>query len=216
MKKAVLSSKSYDFIILIVGNILIIGLGALAYFYLDSTALILPLFLALIVFNYMSLSMGRKRQEKTARRRHNEFVKLFTYFNIYMENGLPVYTALKEAKRFVDNETEALVENLLDQIDMDKSAAPFVHFGEQFDSVAIKQVMIFVYQLVEEGHKYNLNRQFESLFESLAEQIRKEEVLRHEGQLSMLCVSPLVGSAVSMALIALCIVELIGGLVSGL
>ncbi len=213
MKKLEGMLKSRN-LIAVLANVLSIAGGIAAYIYWKNSFV---LFAAALVLLAVDLGLFYKPKAKGKKGLlQDDFVRLFTYFGIYMDSGYPVYTALKEARRFAGPLLSGMVDDLLAEIDSDKSLKPFMKFADSFDSVAIRQVMVSIYQMVNEGYSGSYVYQFQSLFASLSGVRRREATLRQEKRLEALCVFPLVGSAISMAMVALAIVDLVGGFIGGI
>jgi hypothetical protein len=105
---------------------------------------------------------------------------------------------------------------LLQGIDEDKTVTPFLAFAEIFPSLEIRQVMISIYKMAEEGGGEAYIRQFQTIFASLASQKRKDLLGKTKSRLEGLCFLPLIDSGVTMGLIVIGIVIVIGDLVNGL
>lgn len=195
-------------------NLLLIAFGIYLYLHSGNSFFLLAFALVLLAIDFFGFYQPKKGTGKGELQ--DDFVRLFTYFGIYMECGYPVYTALREGRKYASPLLSGMVDTLLSEIDADKSLAPYLKFAAVFDSVAIRQVMVAVYQMVEEGYNGNYVYQFQTLFSALSAQRRREATLREEKRLEALCVFPLVGSAVSLTMVALAIVNLVGGFISGI
>jgi hypothetical protein len=176
-------------------------------FVITAVALFLDYFYLSYVLN------GGKRKTKNL---ESEFVQLFDYFGIYVGEGIPVYTALENIRVFASNEMEVKIKDLLEAIDKDKSVAPYVDFARDFPSLTIKEVMVSIYLMAEEGESEPYLRQFRALFDSLATSKRKLDLEAHLEMLSNLSFLPMIGSGITMAMITVSLVVIIGGLLNGL
>jgi len=215
MRQAGLSPKR-EFVTLAFIDVLFLVLGV--YLYLAEKQLMSALgMVLLIVFaDYFLLSKAKRLQKTKNEAMENEFVRLFSYCSIYLRDGLPVYHALEEVIRYATPEMQEKLRALLQGIDQDKSVAPYIEFSSGFAALEIRQVMISLYKIADDGGGEAYLRQFAILFESLANDKRKNELAKTEGMLNNLCMLPLIDSAMSMILITVGIVIVIGGLVNGL
>ena len=146
----------------------------------------------------------------------DEFVKLFTFFGIYIRDGFNVYNALEEIRKYASERFLAMLEQLLEDIEKDKSVAPFVGFGRKFNSLQIKEVMVSVYQMVDEGSGDAYINQFKHLFGKLSDYRHEAETSRKLNRLENLAFLPLAGSGIAMLVLTMGIMEVMGGVMSGL
>ncbi len=202
--------------VLLFGNFLFIALGA--YFLYKKMAtlyIVLPFFLAL-VFSYLTIfraNKGNKKKEEASLER--EFVKIFGFLEVYLRNKIPVYNALERLEEYSSPLMKAKLESLIAEIDVNKTVEPYVHFAESFSSLTVKEVMISLYLLVEQGENENYLRQFSFLFSSFSAEEKKLFRERKMASLSNTHFFPLVGSAVTMIMISVGIMNAIGGIISG-
>lgn len=198
------------------GNSLSIGLGLLLYFL--GTGILAPLLLIGGGFGlsviYLSSLFGKKGKEEKGLL--EEFVRIFEYFSIYVKNGFPIYSALESVIPYSSVSMEEKLRELLASIDKDKSVAPFVRFATYFPSLSIKEVMVSVYLMGEQGGSEAYFRQFSALFDSLATNERKAEMEKSLERQSNLSALPLLGSGLTMLLVTVGLVAIIGGVLNGL
>ena len=186
-------------------------LMALAFFLYsvshNQMALWSPL-LAGAAIDYWLLGKPKRILERRKPEDENEFVHLFSYFAIYVRNGEPVYSALEDTIRYASSGMASKLQTLLTSIDEDKSVKPYLAFAESFSSLEIQQVMISVYKMSIEGEGEAYLRQFETIFESLAEGKRQERMEQEQKRYSNFNFLPTMASALSMGIIAVAIVIL--------
>ena len=184
-------------------------LGAMAiYFFLGpSFYLVLP-FLLYLFFLYLYLGRYKSVLAKREGALTDEFVKLFTFFGVYIEDGYNVYSALQAIQGFASPSMHRFLEDLLNDIEEDKGVTPYVRFSSHFSEIAVKQVMLSIYQRVEEGQGGVYVQQFQRLFGKLSGQ---EHALAEEkwiGRLSSLSFLPLAGSGLTMIALSLSLVSI--------
>lgn len=202
--------------VLIGSNVLAIGVATVLYFLVKS---IIPVFLlvaasfALSALYLYSLIGQKGKEEKDLT---SEFVRIFEYYGIFVKNGLPVYSALEGVIPFSSSLMEEKIRELLKGIGEDKSVAPYIHFASYFPSLAIKEVMVSVFLMSEQGGSENYLRQFSLLFDSLASEERKLELEKRLDRQSNLSALPLLGSGLTMLLITVGLIAIIGGVLNGL
>lgn len=197
-------------------NALSIGASLLLYFL---GAGILPSLLLIgggfgLSVMYFSSLFGKKGKEE--KKLLQEFVRIFEYFSIYVKNGFPIYSALESVIPYASSSMEEKLRELLSSIDKDKSVAPFVRFAGYFPSLSIKEVMVSVYLMGEQGGSEAYFRQFSALFDSFASNERKAEMDKSLERQSNLSALPLLGSGLTMLLVTVGLVAIIGGVLNGL
>ncbi len=145
-----------------------------------------------------------------------EFVRLFTYFSVYIGNNYNVYKGLESIIPFASLEMAEKLKKLLKDIDDDKTVQPFADFAANFPDPKIREVMISIYQMVEEGSLSRYLEQFHRLFARLSEEKHEGVAKKRLGKLESLSFLPLVGAGISLLMLALAVAEVLGGILSGL
>ena len=143
---------------------------------------------------------------------NDEFVRLFTFFGIYIKDGFNVYSALEAIKNYASDGFRIRLEKLLEGIGNDKSVQPFVDFASGFESLQIKEVMVSIYQMVDEGNGAPYIEQFRRLFGSLSDQRHKAFIEKKIGTLEGLAILPLIGSGIAIIVLTISIMEIMGGI----
>lgn len=184
------------------------------YFYKGASLFlgIPPVFLLLFAFLFFTRygSIKQRRQQSLC----DEFVRLFTFFGIYIKDGFNVYNALEAIKAYASDSFNARLDKLLEDISEDKSVTPYVNFANAFGSLQIKEVMISVYQMVDEGNGGPYIEQFKRLFGSLSDQRHRGAFEQRIGKLESLGVLPLIGSGIAIVVLTISIMEIMGGIAS--
>lgn len=206
----------FEMTLLLAQIILAFGLEVAIYFFYGlSFFLVIPvLFLmASLLYSYMKLDKNkRKMQEEDV----NEFIRIFTFFSIYIEDGYNVYQSLKEVKDFASSRIKGKLEKLLSEIEEDKSVAPYINFASYFTLSKIKEVMIAIFEMVDEGSGGAYIAQFKYIFSKLRDNEYENNKVRKLERLSALSFLPLLGSGLTMVMLALCLVTIMGGIMDGI
>jgi hypothetical protein len=204
-------NPGHEYLVVALLDILCLAVGSLLYYFRGRLIFILYAgAIALVVsFAYLSRYPGLLRKQNA--KKEEEFVRLFTYFGIYIHNGYNVYQALQAVSAFASDGLKEEFLKLLTSIDNDKSPTPYLTFSKNFESLEIKQVLLSVYQMVEEGGETYI-RQFEALFDRYSAERHKLTREAHVSALGSLSVLPLLGSGITMLSLTAAIVEVMGGL----
>lgn len=187
--------------------------GAFAvYYFLHETLLAFVLLAIGIVFFFTLLGKGKQKEALQGEVLEEEFVSLFTFFSIYIEDGLTVYSSLQELLKYASPEMDKRLSALLTAIDEDKTVTPYIVFADTFHNLLVREVMIAVYKMVDEGSSSVYLRQYGALFDSLASEKRILERERFLSKLGSVSFLPMIASGLTSALITIGVVSAIGGI----
>ncbi len=187
-----------------------IVLVALVLYWLYRLPFLLAAFGSLLpIATLFYLSRYDSLLEAKGERMTDQFVESFTYFSIYIGDGYNVYRALEETAAISKEEVKPAFEELLRQIDKDKSLRPYLDFAAKFPSLSVKEVMLSVYQMVDEGGMSYL-ASFQRLFGSFSKERHAVQVERNRKKLGGLQVLPLIGSAITMLTLLAALLSILG------
>lgn len=145
-----------------------------------------------------------------------EFSNLFSFFRIYIKNGYNVYNALKEISKFANKDLECMLRQLLEDIDNDKSVQPFISFSRNFNEIIIEELMLSVYQMVDEGEQSNYLTQFSYIFDKFSDLLVKRELEKKKSRLGTLSSAPLLASGFLIIVITIGIILILGDFTNGI
>ena len=194
--------------------LLAMGVGLFVYRGL-SWLLLFPI-LASLLYTYYFFSRYSAFKRKKLAGLCDEFVKLFTFFGIYVNDGFTIYNALGKLLDYGSEEMNGYLKALLSDIDEDKSVTPYVKFASHFEDLSIKEVMLSVYQMVDEGEGGVYIHQFQRLFNRLSDSRHQLEKDKRIERLDTLSFLPLCGSGIAMLSLTLCLFEIMGDLFDGI
>ncbi len=180
-----------------------------------------PMFLlipsmGLLIFSFYYFYRYSAMKISRIRAKEQEFVRLFTYFGIYIANGSNVYVSLRNLLPYASKEMNELLNDLLAGIDSDKTVAPFVVFSNHFEDLSIREVILSIYQMVEEGEGTLYVAQFQKLFSALSQKTYGMQSQKYAERLSILGFLPLAGSGITMLVLLSLLMEILGGINNGL
>ena len=189
-------------------TMVLLGIAVGMYFYFGWSFFLLFPALGLAIFSFVYWtrydSLKRKKLESLC----DEFVTLFTFFSIYIGDGFTVYNALQNLLAYAETEMGGLLKKLISDIDEDKTVAPYVSFASHFDNLSIREVMVAIYQMVDEGEGGMYLIQFKRLFSRLSDTRRLIEKNKRLERLDTLSFLPLVGSGLTMLTLTLSILSI--------
>ncbi len=215
MKRLGLKPKK-EFLILAVIVLTLIALGVVGGILLKK-----PVFFGFgpgiaVVFSIFYLNRYDSEINKINSSNLLEFADLFGFFRIYIKNGYNVYNAIKEIEKFANDNLSGLLGQLIMEIDSDKSVQPFVNFARNFDEIIVEELMISIYQMIDEGEQSNYLAQFEFIFDKFSEELVAKELHKKDSKLGTLSSAPLIGSSFLIIVITIGVVSLIGDFTNGL
>jgi len=197
-------------------EVLILLVGIITYFltkYLIAIIISVSLVpIAFVAFIYRYQIYKEDKRKRLA----SEFLEVFSYIRIYLVNKENVYTAIRKAGEYSSKEMSKEINEFLQEVDKDKSIVPFLDFGKKFQSKAIEEVMISLYQMIDGGFTESYLNQFVNIFENLRNRINNEVMTKRYKNIDSLNQMSLVGSGYLMFVILLVIITLLGDLTNGL
>lgn len=208
------ANKKKEIIKIIIINVAIILLGALGFVLLKQTAVILFAVIIIFISNYLIFTSYSNKKKKILRDREDEFIVMIGYFQIYINNSYNVYQALNALTPYASMWMEEQLKTLILEIDNDKSAKPFINFAEKFTNKMTSNVMLTIYQMVDEGESSLHMMQFTSLFQQLSKNHQKQLIDDKERSLSSIATLPLIGAGAITVLLTFGIISIVGEMIN--
>lgn len=206
--------KKINSVLLLAG--LIICFSILLSFLIKNFVIIIIGFLisGLTLFLYYTKKSNEKMNLEKSH--ENEFVDIINYFEMFLMNNLNIYQAFTEVLSYATPWMRNKIEALLLEIDDDKTVKPFISFAKNFKNAAIENVMISIYQMVDDGNNDISLNQFNLLFDKFEENNRREFILKKENDLEKLNVFPLVGAMITTFILTFSILNVVGEMMNGI
>ncbi len=201
--------------ILAIINVVLLALFIGLFFINISIVLNIGVLIVIVIFNIFYLNRYNGMILEKEKKLDHEFIEIFSYLRIYLYNQETVYTSLKNIKEFASSKMKERLDQLLADIDEDKTVQPFISFARLFQNKVIEEVMISLYEMVNSGNKDIYLNQFVKVFEDFKtrnEQEAEEKRYRKFDTLNMLSV---VGSGYIMIVLSLTIISLLGEATNG-
>ena len=199
---------------LIIINVLII-ISLVITIILTKNPLILLYFSGILIFfNFYYLTRYSRIITKNNGNLVIDFIETFSYFRIYISNNMNVYQAFKQISNYTTPYIKNLIEKLINEIDEDKSLKPYINFAGNFKNEKVEEVMIAIYEMVNEGNNETYLNQFVSIFTTFKERVEKKNAYKREARFNTINQLSIVGSGILMVAIMLGIVNLLGAFLS--
>lgn len=164
----------------------------------------------LVVFNFFYLTRYQRIINKNNDNLINDFINTFSYFRIYISNNMNAYNAFKEVSKYSSPFIKTKLLVLLDEIDEDKSLKPYMNFAKNFNNKKVEEVMIAIYEMVNEGNSENYLNQFTSVFTSFKARVEKTNQEKRFSKFNLINAMSMGGMMLIMILIMLSIVNMVG------
>ena len=208
------ANKNKEFIKIIAINLLAIALTVIATLFLKQTMVIFGGVFLVVIANYIIFSGYLNRKRLMLMDRENEFITIIGYFQFFITNSYNVYQAFQSLIAYSSPWMEEQIQTLILEIDNDKSVKPFVNFANKFSSKVTNNVMLSIYQMVDEGENSIHMLQFNALFQQLSRSHQKELIDSKERSLSSLSTLPLIGAGAITVLLTFGIISMMGDLIN--
>lgn len=209
-------SYKKEMIILIILNIIIISISIVVFSYIKKPIIFAFLLLIDVGMNFVYLNRYKNMESNMEISLHDEFISLLPFYKTYISNGFNVYKAFQELIPFSSEQLKERIEKMITDIDEDKSIKPYINFAKKFKDNEIEQLLICIYQMVDDGNNEKYVNQFEIIFSKLRDEKYKSIIERKDKSLSSMSVFPLIGSALQIVMITFGILSTIGDMINGI
>ena len=207
-------SFSKEVIKFVIFNTVFLLLVALVFFLKLEYYYYLVVGVLFILGDYFFLSSYRSRYQNMIYLHDDELVALFSYFQVFISNHIPVYSAFTNLLPYASDWMKEKINKLLKEIDNDKSVQPFINFSRHFQNLVFESLCISLYQMVDEGEDLNKSNEFIFLFNEVDQSNMRRKMEKKKRSLDILASFPLFGSGIITVTLTLSIVASIGGLIS--
>lgn len=178
--------------------------------YSKNLLILIYFFGILVLFNFFYLTRYQRIINKNNANLINDFINTFSYFRIYISNNMNAYNAFKEVSKYSSPFIKTKLLVLLDEIDEDKSLKPYMNFAKNFNNKKVEEVMIAIYEMVNEGNSENYLNQFTSVFTSFKARVEKTNQEKRFSKFNLINAMSMGGMMLIMILIMLSIVNMVG------
>ena len=188
-----LSYKKEVLIITITNVIFLLGAVSI-YLFLKNLIFAVLLLVAAALLDYFLLSRYGDKKRAILKSHENELISIISYFDVYIRNNKNVYQSFNQLIPYCSNWMKEKVEDLLKEIDEDKSVQPFVNFASNFQNLSTHSLMISIYQMVDQGENAEQLTHFNIIFDELSKNRNQEMITQKDKALSGMSTFPLVGA----------------------
>ena len=208
------ANKTKEIIKIAVANILIIGGAVTLTIFLKQVMIAFVGIIALVIINYLIFNSYIDKKKAILDEREHEFIAIISYFQFFITNSYNVYQAFQSLIAYASPWMEEQIQSLILEIDNDKSVKPFINFANKFKNNVAGNVMMSIYQMVDEGENGLHMHQFNSLFQQLSKSQQIELIDSKERNMGSISSYPLIGAGAITVLLTFGIISVMGEMIN--
>ena len=205
-----------EFLIILIADLGLLIIGIVTFFVFKQLMYSLTTLPLIFIFDLLFLSRYSRKINDINTKNLQEFTILFGYFRIFIRNGYSVYSALKELVGFANLNLKKMLETLILEIDSDKSVQPFINFSKNFNEIIVEEMMVSIYQMIDDGESSNYLNQFELIFDKFSDLLYEKNLRTKNSRLGTISSSALIASSYLMIVLTIGIVSIIGEVINGI
>ena len=208
------ANKKIELIKALVLNVGILAIVAIATIFLKQIMIAFVGIIFILMANYILFNTYLSKKKEILTERESEFISIIGYFQFFISNGFNVYQSFQSLIPYSSIWMEEQIQSLITQIDNDKSVKPFINFANKFTNKIANNVMLSIYQMVDEGENNIHLLHFQSLFEELKRNQQKDLIDGKDRSMSSLSSLPLIGAGAITVLLTFGIIFLMGEMIN--
>lgn len=208
-----LSFKKEMIKILAINLAFLVG-ACLLYFFFRNLLYVGFAIVALLVIDFLILNHYSDKRKSVLQNRENELVTIISYFDVYIRNNNNVYQSFNQLIPYCSNWMKDKIEQLIKEIDEDKTVQPFVNFANNFKNLSTHSLMLSIYQMIDQGENSEQLSHFNVVFNEISKNRNKEMVEQKEKALSGMSTFPLVGAGLITISLTIAILTILGDLIN--
>ena len=195
-------------------NIVMLIAGVALYFFLKNIIYSMFVLIALAVLDYVLISQYNDKKKAIIKSRENELIAIISYFDVYIRNNNNVYQSFNLLIPYCSFWMKGKIEELLEEIDKDKTVQPFVNFANNFKNIATQSLMLSIYQMIDQGENSEQLTHFNVLFDEISRNRNQKMVEQKNKALSNMSTFPLIGAGLITISLTISILTILGDLIN--
>lgn len=208
------ANKTKELIKIVVINALIIAISVVLTIFLKQVMIAFVGIIVMAVANYLIFNSYSEKKKAILDEREHEFIAIISYFQFFITNSYNVYQAFQSLIAYASPWMEEQIQSFIIEIDNDKSVKPFINFANKFKNNVAGNVMMSIYQMVDEGENGLHMYQFNSLFQQLSKSQQMELIDSKERSMSSISSFPLIGAGAIAVLLTFGIISVMGDMIN--
>ena len=208
------ANKKKEIIKLIIINLAIVAVTAIGVIFTKQIMIAFVGIIAILMGNYVVFTSYFAKKRAILNDRESEFISMISYFQFFITNSYNVYQSFQALIAYASPWMTEQIQTLILEIDGDKSVKPFVNFANKFTSKVTSNVMLSIYQMVDEGENSIHMLQFNALFQQLNKNHQKELIDSKDRKMSSISALPLIGAGAITVLLIFGIISIMGEMIN--
>ena len=208
------ANKTKELIKIAATNALIIAAAVTLTIFLKQIMIAFVGVVSVVIVNYLIFNNYLDKEKAILDEREHEFIAIISYFQFFITNSYNVYQAFQSLVAYSSPWMEEQIQSLIIEIDNDKSVKPFINFANKFKNNVAGNVMMSIYQMVDEGENGLHMYQFNSLFQQLSKSQQIELIDAKERNMGSISSFPLIGAGAITVLLTFGIISVMGEMIN--
>ena len=203
-----------EILILSISNSLCLIGAVLLFVFIRQLFISLSALLLIVLIDGFMIHRYSTRKADIIESHEDEFVTIISYFQIFISNNCNVYQSFQNILTYSSEWMQERIQLFLLNIDNDKTVKPFVDFAKNFQTPMAHNIMLSIYQMIDEGENGQHMMQFSIIFDQLSRSQHKARIDKKEKSLGGLSSFPLVGAGLITLLITFGIITIMGDMIN--
>lgn len=199
---------------IIVSNLVLLASFAVLLIFNRTPFVIVIGVLVLLGINYYIFSSYSLKKQKLNKDRADEFVYVISYFRIFISNRNNVYQSFNKIIEYSSDWMKEKLEIFLRAVDGDKSIKPFTDLADRFELPIARNVLVSIYQMVEQGETSEQLNQFTILFEQMSKTLNDERKDRKLRSFDLVGFFPIIGAGLVTIALTFSMLSLVGDMIN--
>ncbi len=208
------ANKIKEYVLIAVVNIAVIASAVTLTIFLKQIMIAFVGLIALVISNYLIINSYIDKKKAILDEREHEFIAIISYFQFFITNSYNVYQAFHSLVAYASPWMEEQIQSLIIEIDNDKSVKPFINFANKFKNNVASNVMMSIYQMVDEGENGLHMYQFNNLFQELSKSQQMDLIDAKERSMGSISSFPLIGAGAITVLLTFGIISVMGEMIN--
>lgn len=208
------ANKVKEYVLIAVINVAVIASAVTLTIFLKQIMIAFVGLIALVISNYLVINSYVEKKKAILDEREHEFIAMISYFQFFITNSYNVYQAFQSLIAYASPWMEEQIQSLIIEIDNDKSVKPFINFANKFKNNVASNVMMSIYQMVDEGENGLHMYQFNNLFQELSKSQQMDLIDAKERSMGSISSFPLMGAGAITVLLTFGIISVMGDMIN--
>lgn len=204
LKRANLNYKK-ELITIIFINLFLVALMIISYVLTHNNLLLIPFIFLIVLTNAISFYRYLFLYSKNLTSQIKEFVTLFRYLYLDINNEIKPEAALKNLKAYASLKMNEQLQQLLDSSQTDPSLFPYLNFAKLFSSVLVEEVMLNLYRFKKRETNENL-KHFNNAYFKLKHLVEQEDENNSKRQYDFIKSTAIIGTAIIVIVLIISVI----------